>query len=474
MPSQPECGVRKSASALFVGRVLVMGLSFVFLIAAARLLGLTGFGRYALVRMYFDLLLTLSVTGLGILITREIAKSPSLGPLYFGTGFPLVIGLAASMGVSLVVMSPWMGYGPDVRSMLWLVCLALVPASFALLSEAVFVAIGKAQYVMWGTSGEALLYASVSLLLLWQGHGGWSLFVALVATRGCLAVLYAALLWRQFGEIPRPGSYAFARQLCRDWRIFALENWLANLTASTAAVVLSIWHREAAVGLYAAAARITNFGSPLVASFTNAMFPYMSRLHGESTPALRRVGEESLKYMLTFAVPGAVIVATFADWIIVTLYGDAYAAAVPVLRIVIWVFVFSFVNPFVSHLLFARGEQTSSRRVGAVTIVFSVALSLVLIPGLGAIGAAWTVLASTALACGLFCVAAFRPDVTRVLMTFGKAAVAAASLAGFLAMWRHAHPAALAVGALGVYIGVLFLLRVSSPREFSAFVRGLQ
>jgi hypothetical protein len=40
-------------------------------------------------------------------------------------------------------------------------------------------------------------------------------------------------------------------------------------------------------------------------------------------------------------------------------------------------------------------------------------------------------------------------------------------------MWRHAHPAALTIGALGVYIGALFLMRVSA-REFSAFFRGSQ
>ncbi len=169
--------------------------------------------------------------------------------------------------------------------------------------------------------------------------------MALVATRSVLAAAYAAMLWRRFARIPRPASYAFTRQLCRDWRIFALENWLANLTANTGAIVLSVFHGEAAVGLYAAASRITSFGSPLVASFTSAMFPYLSRLYGESSLAFRRVGEESLKYMLAVALPGIVIVAMFADRVIGTLYGDAYAGAVPVLRIVIWVFVFNFAEP---------------------------------------------------------------------------------------------------------------------------------
>src|SRR6185295_14031084 len=105
----------------------------------ARLLGVTGFGKYMLARTYFDLLLTLSVTGLGILITREIAKTPALGPVYLGTAAPLVIGLAALLSGLLVLVSPLAGYGADVRSMLWLVSLAVIPASFAMLCEAVFV-----------------------------------------------------------------------------------------------------------------------------------------------------------------------------------------------------------------------------------------------------------------------------------------------------------------------------------------------
>ena len=107
-----------------------------------------------------------------------------------------------------------------------------------------------------------------------------------------------------------------------------------------------------------------------------------------------------------------------------------------------------------------------------VTFLVSVGLSLVLIPRWGAIGAAYTVLTSTALACCLFCAGAFRPDPRRVVMTFGKAGLAAAGLAAFLAASRHAHPAALAIGAFGVYIGMLSLLRVSSAREFSALFRG--
>ena len=406
----PDRGVTKNAAALFVGRTAVMASSFVLVLYAARVLGLAGFGRYALARMYFELLLTLGVTGLSILITREVAKTPSQGPLYLGTAAPLGVGLTVIAGSALVLVSPAIGYGPELRSMLGLAGVALVPASVVMLSEAVFVAVGHSHYVMFGAVAEALLYAVIGLVLLSIGHDGRSLFVALVGTRGLLAGFYTVQLWRRFGEAPRPGSSAFTKQLCRDWRTFAGENWLANLSASSPTIVLSVFHHEAAVGLYAAASRIVSFGTPLVTSFTSAMFPYMSRLYAESSAALRRVGEESLKYMLAAALPAVIVVVMFSDQLIRTLYGDAYAGAVPVLRVVIWVFLFNFVNPFVSHILFARGEQSSSLRVGAVTAVVSVALSLAVIPHWGALGAAATLLASSAVGCCLFCAAAFRPE----------------------------------------------------------------
>jgi O-antigen/teichoic acid export membrane protein len=451
-----------------------MSVSFVFVLSAARVLGVDGFGRYALIRTYFDLFLSVSATGLSLLVTREIAKSPPLAPLYFGTAAPLVIGTAVVISGLLIVVSPVLGYGSDLRTALWLACLALVPAAFSFLSESVFVALGKAKYVMFGTLGEALLYTSAGLLLLWSGHGFQSLFVALVITRTCLAGAYALLLRRQFGEPFRCSSWEFFKQLCRDWRVFALENWTISVMGGVNAIVLSLFHPEATIGLYAAASRITAIGTPLATSFTGAMFPYMSRLYGDSAEAFRRVSEESLKYMLAVALPGVVIIAIFADRVILTLYGNAYEGAVPVLRVVIWVFVLNFVNMFLSHLLFARGEPTKSLRVAIVTFFSLLVLSLSLIPRWGAIGAAWAALGGTVVASCLYFTFVFKTQPQRVLINFGRTSVAAASLAAFLTLGRQVHPAALGVGAVGVYVGALFLMGVPSPREFGAFFRGPQ
>jgi O-antigen/teichoic acid export membrane protein len=204
------------------------------------------------------------------------------------------------------------------------------------------------------------------------------------------------------------------------------------------------------------------------------MFPYLTRLFGTSREKFRRVSEESLKYMVALVLPAAVIVSIFADRVILALYGDAYSASIPVLRILIWVGALNFVNPFLSHLLYARGEPLQSLRVAAIVLVAYLPLALFLVPRGGPSGAALALLVSSALSCGLYCSAAFKPDARSVLVTFGRTGVACASLALFLALARQIHPAVLGVGAFGVYLGVLLLVHGLPGRSVSASFRAGQ
>ena len=75
-----------------------------------------------------------------------------------------------------------------------------------------------------------------------------------------------------------PGQDRMQSQaLCRDW-----VSCVRELVGESERILLDHRalgvHQEAAVGLYAAASKVVSFGTPLVTSFTSAMFTYMSRL----------------------------------------------------------------------------------------------------------------------------------------------------------------------------------------------------
>jgi O-antigen/teichoic acid export membrane protein len=95
--------VSKNAGALLLGTMLRMLFAFAFVVFAARFLGVAGYGKFALTQHLFELTLSLSATGLGILVTREVAKDISWlsRNIAAASAFAFVLG---ALGAGLLVV----------------------------------------------------------------------------------------------------------------------------------------------------------------------------------------------------------------------------------------------------------------------------------------------------------------------------------------------------------------------------------
>jgi len=458
--------VSKNTSVLLIGSVGKMALSFAFIVYVARYLGAEGFGKYALTQGYFDLFLSLSAMGLSILITREIAKNPSWLGRYLTASIILVTVLTIVANAILVIIPSLFGYAADTRSAILIASLALLPAAVSMMFEAAFVAFETAEYVTYGTMLESFLRTGLSLLVLVMGYGLLSLFVVLIVARICTLLLYFALLKWRFSGFHWDFDWPFLKELVRNWRVFALENWLSNIDNSLGLILLSIFHGEVAVGMYAAAAKVMRLGQSVAASFTTAVFPYMSRLFVESRHAFWRLSEGSLKYMLAFVLPIVLIISILADRIIILLYTDEYAPAIPILQVLIFVLPLYFINPFLSHTLFARGEQKKSLQVAVIKLAFFAALCIWLIPNWEGIGLAWARLLGALVAFCLYFVFLLQGErALRTLLMLGRTVLAALILGGFLLALRNIQLIVLLISGGGLYVLLLLILRVFSTND---------
>jgi len=139
-----------------------------------------------------------------------------------------------------------------------------------------------------------LLYASGGLLLLGWDTGGRS-FLLRCRHAQRPAVAYAI---RALAAIRQDASSGFVRvyqAVVLGLRIFALENSREPDGGTGPIVLCGVFHGEAAVGLYAAASKITSFGRPRKQLHRRDV-PYMSRLYRESESAFRRSAKSRLKY----------------------------------------------------------------------------------------------------------------------------------------------------------------------------------
>lgn len=376
--------------------------SFVFIIAVARFLGVEGFGKYALVLHYFELFLGFIATGLGILITREIAKSPGLTVQYLSSAIILASILTVASTATLGLIAATSAYAPDTRLAILISGAALLPAAINVLLEATFVAFETAEYISYGMLLENLLRIGSGFALLSLGFGLLSLFVVLIFSRLVTLIFYLYLLPKQDKTTSWLPGRVFFLKMCRQWRVFAAENWLSSLGSGLGVIVLSIVHGEAAVGLFVAAGRVTRLGKLVAECYTTAIFPRLTRLYAESKQAFRRLRQQSLITMVSIAIPVVIVISLIADHVILWLYTDEYVEAIPILRVLIWVLLFQCINPFLSHVLFARNRQRESFYVASIRISIYAVLCLLLIPRWGGLGAAWCSLISGMIAAAFY------------------------------------------------------------------------
>jgi O-antigen/teichoic acid export membrane protein len=459
--------VSKNASMVLLGSVLRMAFAFAFVIYAARYLGVEGFGKFALSQQLFDLFLSLSATGLGILVTRETAKDSTWLGRNLIAAIAIVVILSVGGGLLLAILTQFAGYAQDTKLAICIAAVALVPAGICALAEAVFVAWEKAEYVAFGTGLESLLRTGLCFLALWMGYGLLSLFVVLIVARLALLFLYSVLLWRELPAMRwRLETGPTVALLC-EWRVFAAENWLSTLYLQLDVVLLSLFHGEAAVGIYEAAWKLIRLGSVVARSFTTAVFPFISRLYVRAEDTFHQVNLHSVKYFLAAILPVVIGTAIFAERIVLLLFDHEYVGAVPVLQVLAWLMIPQFLNPFLSHILFARGRQRQSLIVAAVALSTFVIAALWVIPQWGAVGTAYVALlsATAAFCCYMiFCVRGYcRIDLLAILL---RQSVAAGVLCAILYLMKSYDLLFIVLVGAMLYPVLLVALRIVTWSDF--------
>ena len=378
----------KNTLMLLLGTLFRMFVSFGFIIFAADRLGVEGFGIYSIGIHYFELFLSLSATAIGILLTRDIARWKKRADELTTSACVFAAVLALLGALVMIGLTFAFQFTGSTSMVIMVASLALFPAALSAIFEAVLVAHERAEFVALAVSIESTVRVLASIAAILMGYGLITLFVILIVTRFIqLAAFYISV--RYVASLQFIFSFRGFSRFVRRWRMFAAENWMATIYTNLDVLVLSWLTGEVAVGLYSAAWKIVRLGSVAAKTYTTAVFPLLARLHQSSIRQFEKVNMDTIRLMCVIAIPIVVVTSVISDRIIgLVYYTGKYSEAVPVLQVLIWVLLLEFLNPFLSHTLFARGRQDRSMYVAAIALVVNTAATFALVHNFGALGAA--------------------------------------------------------------------------------------
>jgi PST family polysaccharide transporter len=271
------------------------------------------------------------------------------------------------------------------------VLLVLLAAQFAIVFQVVEfwfqVQLKAARLVPW-RSGATLVAALFKMIVAaTTGDARWvavafALEFVLLGGASLLAMRRASGSWAAPGPSPEWVRW-FARR--SPW---LLASGLAEVIYLRIDIVLLERLRGVEeAGTYAVAARLSEVWYMVPVALMGAAFPVLWQRRADPA-AYHRSLQASLDGLCAMALVLAVLVQLFGGPLVDLLFGERFAASVPVLQIHIWAGVFVFMRALLSRWLLAEDLLRFSLVTHVAGALVNVALNLLLIPRYGAIGAA--------------------------------------------------------------------------------------
>lgn len=247
-----------------------------------------------------------------------------------------------------------------------------------------------------------------------------------------------------------------------------------NILQYTDSLMLTYLTNLTNVGLYQVAQPIATLAFYFSAATATAATPLASELMARRKYKELRKGVELLHtYLFVVVVPIAAALMSFPEIFIRLLFGEKFLAAAPALQILAVGAVFGTIGYINLNLLFGLGKPKLSGKITFACVIANVALNFLLIPYYGLIGAAAATTVSYLLMLALSSKSIWRTVRLKAQWgVWGKTLVAAAFFVAVVAAeksllnlnpWIEFFICVVTGGLL--YLGLLFLLRVSSREE---------
>lgn len=157
-------------------------------------------------------------------------------------------------------------------------------------------------------------------------------------------------------------------------------------------VILKIIRGSAEVGIYSTPSKISFAFQFIPLAFTAALYPRLSELAKNNPEQFKKSLTQSIGYLLLIAAPISFGIFILAKPIVLLAFTEKFIESVLPLKIMILSLIFSFVSFPLGAALNACGQEKKQTVVTAIALIINVIANALLIPTLGAVGAAWSAL----------------------------------------------------------------------------------
>ncbi|HXS83453.1 MAG TPA: glycosyltransferase [Methylomirabilota bacterium] len=426
-------------------------------------LSAAGYGTYAFYYSLIPILSSLSDAGVGIVATREMARSPSRARVLLGDAILIKLVVSVALFTALLSTS-----GAMLDHAQWTPLAVVVVAAFLDFSQDPSVWSVRARERL-DLEGVLLLSSQlVWIALLALGvvlHAG---LVPLLAAAPAAYAVRSVVGWVLAVRGGRGPRFAPARErwaaLLAQGVPFGLAMFVAVVYGRVGVLLLKAFSSSSEIAHFNIAYLLSQPLGFVASALGLALFPALARqAHGDAD-AVRTALRHTFRVQLMVALPLTVALALLAGPVIALLFhGRDFAPAAGALRAMSGGLALIFFNLLARYTLTALDRQADYLKAVAWGLAVNAGIGALLVPRFGALGACAAYLTAEAFI-SVCCLRALRGAVDlRTLARDGaRPFVAAAGMAAVIALLHRAGPWLAAAG--GAFAYALLLWRSGALR----------
>jgi len=373
---------------LFTDQILQMGIGLFVGLWVARYLGPTQFGLLNYAIAFVSLFSSVASMGLGTLVVRDIARNPECKNETLGTAFGLQFtGGCITLLLTVTVIAL---LKPNDSLTRWLVGIIAAGTIFNAF-EAInfwFQSQIQSKYTVLAKNSVCFFVAAVRI--------GLVTIKAPLLAFACIRLAEVALVgmayvyfYRLTGNKIKDWQFSWERckeLLSESWPI-VLSGLAVYVYSKTDQIMLGAMNKNAELGYYAAAVKISEICDFLPMILSSSIFPKLANLRKTNYEEYLNKFQIYSDIMIFLWLGVAIPISLLSPWIVHLLYGENYGKSAAVLSIYVWAQFGSNFGVARSTYLNIEGQLRYGLYLTVVGSILNVGLNFFLIPKYGAFGA---------------------------------------------------------------------------------------
>jgi O-antigen/teichoic acid export membrane protein len=383
-----------NAIAMLAAKLLPPVFAFAVHLGIARLAGPDTLGAYVSLLAVLMIFQAMAGAGMQFLVAREIAAHPERAVTQARQA--RAFGLASGVGATIVYAGYALAALPaDHQPAAMALAVTLLPSAWIAVHESIFIATRSHYGIAVVAIAENSVKLGIAIVALSFGYGLVAVCAGIALAR-LVGVMVGGALIHRLGvrgtwRIDRRAILPFARAVAPFSGLFVMSMAYFRIDVPIVHAIAG----ERATGFYGAAAALYGALLLLPESALTAAYPRLASSFRSSKDGYVRAMWLVAKVVAISIVPLSIVLIAIAPLIVHFAYGDTYAPAVAVLRLLALSLPVHALNGALGQALQAGGEQRAMVRVVATGLIAHVVLNLALVSLMGIRGAAVAMLLSS-------------------------------------------------------------------------------